>query len=90
MKKELGCLVSEGILVHMTPDEPSDWLNSFVSDEKIHLCLDPTQLNKYIITLRHNTRLVDPMLPRLTEVKHFTIMDCMSSFFMQRLTFRHC
>ena len=29
LKTELDHCVSEGILVKMTPDEPSDWLNSF-------------------------------------------------------------
>ena len=91
LKAESDHLVSKGILVKITPDEPSDWLNSFVCVKKpnwkICLCLDPTQLNKYVIRLRHNARLVDAMLPKLAGAKHFTIIDCMSSFFMLRLTY---
>ena len=69
LKAELDHLVGEGILVKMTPGKPGDWLNSFACvqkpDGKICLCLEPTQLDEYIIRLRHNVRLVDPMLPRL-------------------------
>ena len=54
---------------------------------KIWLCLDPIQLDKFVIRLRHNARLVDAMLLRLSGVKHFTIIDCTSSFNMLRLTY---
>ena len=74
----------------VTPDQPSDWLNSFVcvkkSNWKIILCLDPIQLNKYVIRLKHNARLVDVMLPGLSGAKHFTSLHGTSSFFMLRLT----
>ena len=58
IKDELDRLVCEGILDKMDPDEPSDWLNSFIyvrkPNGKIRLCLDPTELNKYVVRPRHN------------------------------------
>ena len=58
LKDELYRLVCKGILVKMDPDEPSNWLNSFVFVRKpygkIRLHLDPTQLNKYMIRPRHS------------------------------------
>ena len=52
LKKELDCLVDLGIIRKLGVDEPSEWVNSFVCvkkpNGKIRLCLDPTQLNKWI------------------------------------------
>ena len=75
----------------MTPDHLSDWLNNlYVSKDPMarFACVFITHSwNKYIIRLRHNTRLVDAVLLRLTGVKHFVIIDCSSFFFILRLTF---
>ena len=53
---------------------------------KIRLCLDPTQLNKYIVHPHHNAKLVEDLLPKLSGVKIFSIVDACSSFFMMALS----
>ena len=53
LRLELEKLVDEGILQKLKIDKKSEWLNSFVCVRKpngsIHLCLDPTHLNKFIV-----------------------------------------
>ena len=65
LKDELDRLVCEGILVKMDSDEPSNWLNSFVCvtkpNSKIRLCLDPPQLNKYVVRPTHNAQSMDAL-----------------------------
>ena len=53
---------------------------------KYNLCLDPTQLNKYIVHPHHNAKLVEDLLPNLSGVKIFSIVDTCSSFCMMTLS----
>ena len=86
LKDELDRLGCEGILVKMDPDEPRDRLNSFISVQKpngkIRLCLDLTKLNKYMVRPRHNAQILDALFLSLAGVRHFMIIDCLSSFFI--------
>ena len=86
-------LVDEGILRKLLKiDEKSEWLNSFVCVHKpngsIRLCLDLTHLNKYILRLHHNSKTLDDILPKLSGVKKFSIVDSTKSFFNLSLTER--
>ena len=89
LKKELDCLVDLGIIRKLGVNEPSEWVNSFVCvkkpNGKICLCLDPTQLNKWIKCPIHDVQLVDDILPKLAGAKWFTIIDSTSSFWTQVL-----
>ena len=89
LKKGLDCLVDLGIIRKLGVDETSEWVNSFVCvkkpNGKIHLCLDPTQLNKWIKCPIHDVQLVDDILPKLAGAKWFTIIDSTSSFWTQVL-----
>ena len=53
---------------------------------KIRLCLDPTQLNKYTVCPHHDAKLFEDLLPKLSGVKIFSIVDACSSFFMMALS----
>ena len=79
LRLELEKLVDEGILHKLKIDEKSEWLNSFVCVRKpngsIRLCLDPTHLNKYIVSPHHNSKTLDDILPRLAGAKKFSIVD---------------
>ena len=89
---ELEKLVDEGILRKLKIDEKSEWLNSFFCVRKpngsIHLCLDPTHLNKYIVRPHHNSKTLDDILPKLVGAKKFSIVDSTKSFFNLSLTKR--
>ena len=89
LKAELDKLVEEKILHKVNISEPIEWLNSFVcikkANGKIHLCLDPTHLNKWIIRPHHSSKLVDDVLHKLNGAKFFSVMDSTSSFFNHKL-----
>ena len=90
LKKELDRLVQQGVIVQLGIDEPREWCNSFVCVQKpnckIRLCLDPTQLNNYIVCPHKNAKLVEDLLPKLSGVKIFSTVDACSSFFMMTLS----
>ena len=92
LRLELGKLVDEGILRKLKIDEKSEWLNSFVCvckpNGSIILCLDPTHLNKYILRPHHNSKTLDDILPKLSGVKKFSIIDSTKLFFNLGLTER--
>ena len=52
-KKELHSMVKAGILSKLDRNTPTPWLNSYVILKKpngsLRICLDPTDLNKYIV-----------------------------------------
>ena len=85
-------LVDEGILRKLKIDEKFEWLNSFVCVRKpngsIHLCLDLTHLNRYIVWPHQCSKTLDDILPRLAGVKKFSIVDSTKSFFNLGLTER--
>ena len=88
LKKELDKLCEETI--HKVDiSEPIEWLNSFICvkkpNSKIRLCLDPTNLNRWIIHPRHSTKLVNDILHRLNGARFFTVVDSTSSFFNHKL-----
>ena len=87
---ELEKLVDEDILRKLKIDEKSEWLNSFICVRKpngsIRLCLDHTHLNKYILKPHHNSKTLDDILPKLSGVKKFSIVDSTKSFFTLGLT----
>ena len=89
---ELEKLVDEGILQKLQIDEKSEWLNSFVCvckpNGSIRLCLDPTDLNKYILRPHHNSKTLDGILLKLSGAKKFSIVDSTKSFFNLGLTER--
>ena len=66
LKNELDKPVKHGIIVPLSIDIPREWFNSFVCVQKpsgkIRLCLDPTQLDKYIVHLHHDAKLVEGLL----------------------------
>ena len=90
LRFELEKVVDEGILRKLKIDEKSEWLNSFVCVRKpngsIHLCLDLTHLNKYIVCPHHNSKTLDDILPKLAGAKKFNIVDSTKSFFNLSLT----
>ena len=92
LRLELEKLVDEGILHKLKINGKSEWLNSFVCVRKpngsIHLCLDSTHLNKYIVRPHHNSKTLDDILPKLVGAKKFSIVDSTKLFFNLSLTKR--
>ena len=53
LKKELHSMVKAGIISKLDRNTPTSWLNSYIIVKKpnssLRICLDPTDLNKYIV-----------------------------------------
>ena len=82
--------MKQGIIVSLGRDKPNEWCSLFVCVQKpngkIRLCLDPTQLNKYIVHPHHDAKLAEDILPKLFGAKIFSIVDVCLSFFMMALS----
>ena len=66
-------------------DVSPEWLNSFVIVKKpsgaLHICLDPTDLNKEIIRPVCNAQTMDDVIRKLQHAKYFAIFDTSKGFF---------
>ena len=48
---------------------------------KLRICLDPTDLNPYIVRPVCNTRTLDEVIALLNDAAHFTVFDSTKGFF---------
>ena len=85
-KQEIDSMVKAGILAKVTPEmSMPEWLNSFVIMKKpngnLRVCLDPTNLNKYIIHPICNMRTLEEIIDMLKGSIYFAVFDSAKSFF---------
>ena len=85
-KQELDAMESQGIISKFDGHDVSpEWLNSFIIVKKpngsLHVCLDPTDLNKEIIRPVCNSQTMDDVVHRLKDAKFFTVFDTSKGFF---------
>jgi len=70
-------------------NEPLDWLNKMVLVEKpdgsLRICIDPFELNKYIIRENYTIPTVEELAPILSNKKYFTILDVKDGFYHIKL-----
>ena len=87
-KQELDNMVSHGILSKLDDANVNapEWLNSFVvikkPNGKLQICLDPTDLNPFIVRLVCNARTLDEIIALLKDAVHFAVFDSTKGFFM--------
>ena len=79
-------MVDAGILTKLTPEMSTpQWLNSFIVVKKphgnLHVCLDPTDLNKSIIHPVCNMRTLEEIIDLLKGSPYFAVFDSIKSFF---------
>ena len=84
---EIQSMVQEGILTEVTQSmETPEWLNPLVVVKKpngnLHVCLDPTDLNKHIIRPVCNMYTLEDIIDRLKDATHFAVFDSTKSFSM--------
>ena len=73
--------------------EASPWINSFVFSEskdklgnlKLHICLDPTNLNKVITREPYHFRTPEDIAHLLADVCIITVCDCKKGYWHQKL-----
>ena len=85
-KQELDTMEAQGIISKFDGHDVSpEWLNSFVIVKKpngsLHVCLDPTDLNKEIIRPVCNSQTMNDVVHRLKDAKFFTVLDTSKGFF---------
>ena len=79
-------MVLQGILTQVTQTvKTPEWLNSFVVVKKpngnLHVCLDPTDLNRCIIRPVCNMYILEDIIDCLKGATHFVVFDSTKSFF---------
>lgn len=76
-KKEIDKMVKEGSLIRIS--EPSEWAHTIVivkkKDGSIRICIDPTELNKYILRQNFHLPNIDDIMPGVSSHKFFTVID---------------
>ena len=85
-KQELESMEAQGIISKYDGCDISlEWLNSFVIVKKpngsLHICLDPTDLNKEIIRPVCNAQTMDDVVHKLKDAKFFAVFDTSKGFF---------
>ena len=84
-KQDLDAMEAQGIIsLYDGHDTSPKWLNSFVIVKKpngsLHMCLDPTDLNKEIIRPVCNSQTMDDVVHKLKDAKFFTVFDTSKGF----------
>ena len=85
-KPELNSMEAQGIIYKYDGcDVSPEWLNSFVIVKRLngalHICLDPTDLNKEIIRPVCNAQTMDDVIHKLRHAKYFALSDTSKGFF---------
>ena len=85
LKKELHSKEKAGIISKLDRNTPTPWLNRYVIVKKpngiLRICLDPTDLNKYIVQPICNSRTLDDVSHQLKGAKYFSVFDATIGFF---------
>ena len=84
-------MLEAGVLVPVL--EATPWINSFVLVEskdklgnlKLHICLDPTNLNKAIVCEPYHFRTPEDIAHLLAEACVMTVCDCKKGYWHQKL-----
>ena len=90
-KKEIDKVLQTGVLKPVT--EATPWINSFVLVEskdksgnlKLHICLDPTNLNKAIIQEPYHFKMPDDIAHLIVDACIMTVCDCHKGYWHQEL-----
>ena len=84
-RKELHSVAKAGIISKLDRNILTPWPNSYVIVKKpngsLRICLDPTDLNKYIVKPVCNSRTLDDVSHLLKDAKYFSVFDATKGFF---------
>ena len=84
-KKELHMMENAEIISKLDWNTPTPWLNSYVIVKKpngnLRICLDPINLNKYIVQPVCNSRTLDDVSHLLKDAKYYSVFDATKEFF---------
>ena len=84
-EQEIHSMEKQGIISIPEHNQVTEWLNSFVVVKKpnsdLRICLDPTDLNKYIVRPVCNPNTLDDVSFKLKDTKFFLVFDATKQFF---------
>ena len=87
VKAELDEMISQRIIQKV--DEPTDWISSIVyvrkSNGKLHLCLDPKDLNKAIMRCHYKTPTMEELSHKLSGAKFFSKLGAKNGYWSVKL-----
>jgi hypothetical protein len=70
-------------------EQPSEWQSNIIvvekSDKSIRVCLDPREINKYIVRERYEIPTIEQIKLNLMGKKYFTVLDLKDGFYQCRL-----
>lgn len=82
IKEELDSMITLGVIESV--DEPTDWCSAMVvvtkSNRSYRICVDFTELNKYVERERHPLPVTDHVLGQLGNAKFFSKLDANFGF----------
>uniref|UniRef100_A0A3B5QZY7 Gypsy retrotransposon integrase-like protein 1 n=1 Tax=Xiphophorus maculatus TaxID=8083 RepID=A0A3B5QZY7_XIPMA len=82
VKEELNRMQQEGVITKV--EEPTDWCAPMVvvpkSSGKVRICIDLTELNKYVMREKHPLPSVEHTLGQLAGAKVFSKLDANAGF----------
>ena len=82
LKEPLDDLEAQGVIAQVTT--PKKWISSMVvvpkKNGKLHICLDPKDLNRAILRENYQFPTVEVIATRLHGAKVFTVMDVRKGF----------
>ena len=90
-KQEINKMLQVGVLAQV--NEATPWISSFVLVEskdklgnlKLHICLDPTNLNKAITREPYHFRTTEDIAHLLADACIMTVCDCKKGYWHQKL-----
>ncbi|KAI4884219.1 hypothetical protein NFI96_005617 [Prochilodus magdalenae] len=86
VKEELNRMEDIGVIAKQT--EPTDWVNSMVTVDKLNklrICIDPQDLNKAIRREHYPLRTVEEIVAEMPNAKVFSVLDANHGFWQVQL-----
>ena len=84
-EQEIHSMEKQDIISKLDHNQSTEWLNSFVVVRKpnggLRICLDPANLNKYIVRPVCNLNTLDEVNFKLKNAKYFSVFDVTKGFF---------
>ena len=85
---------STGVIKKVSQEEFTQWISSYVLVEttdkdgkpKLHICLDPSNLNKAVICKPYKYMVPDELSSKLAGATAITVVDCSKGYWHEELT----
>lgn len=87
LKSKLSKMVDHGIIEKV--DEPREWVHNLVSSQKpngdLRICLDPNQLNKYVVKEQFLVPTLDEVSEKLLGSQVYSVLDLKEGFWQLQI-----